>query len=225
MERHLDDLLQTLNTDLLKMAALTEKAIHHSVEALKTLNKELAERTIADDAQIDEMENKIEEEAIGLLALFQPLAKDLRFVTTTMRVSTDLERIADLTVNICQRASDLAGQPEGLLKPLVDIPKLADVAKRMVKEVIDAFVQHDLNLATRVILSDKEANDLRTKIMSELVYDYMVKDGTTAPRAVPLLLVARDLERICDKATDIAQETIYMIQAKIVKHHPERLGT
>ena len=223
MERHFDDMVQKLNTNLLQMAALTEKAIYNSVEALKTLNRDLAESTIQEDQSIDELENVIEEEGINLLALFQPLATDLRFITTAMRISTDLERIADLAVNICQRARELVKNPPVLQKPMARIPALAEIAQKMVKESIDAFVRRDLELARQVIFADKSANQLRTAIIHELVYEHMAVDGGVAPRAVPLLLVARDLERICDQATDIAQETIYMVEAIIVKHHPERL--
>lgn len=221
MQRHLDQELQILNTNLLRMAALTEEGIHKCVEALKTRNKQLAEEVVANDQKVDDLENKIEEESIELLALFQPMANDLRFITTGMRISTDLERIADLTVNISQRVMDLSDKP--LLKPLVNIPQLGEVAKRMVRTAIDAFVKRSDDLAKSVIFSDKEADELRTKIMNELINDYMVKDGTTAPRAVALLLIARDLERICDHATNIAEDVIYMINAKIVKHHLEEL--
>ncbi|MCA9398652.1 MAG: phosphate signaling complex protein PhoU [Candidatus Omnitrophica bacterium] len=221
MERHLDEELEKLNVDLLKMATLTERAIHNSVEALKQGNKELAEAVIANDETIDEMEIRIEEQIIDLLALFQPMASDLRFITTAMHINAEMERIADLTVNISQRAVELADQP--LLKPLVDIPKLADQAKWMMNKAIDSFVKHDENLAKEVILSDKRSNELRSLVISELITDYMAKDGSTVPRAVPLLLVARDLERICDHAAAIAEDVIYMIQAKIVKHHREKL--
>ncbi len=221
MERHLDEELKKLNTDLLTMAALSEEAIHKSVEALKNRDKRLAQEVIEADNKIDDLEIKIEEHAIEILALFQPMAKDLRFLTTGMRINTDLERIADMAVNISQRALELADLP--MLKPLIDIPKLAENAKRMVKNAIDAFVKHDEELAKNVILSDKESNRLRTIIMQELINDYMVKDGTTATRAVPLLLIARDLERISDHATNIAEEVIYMIEAKVVKHHLEEL--
>lgn len=221
MQRHLDQELQTLNTNLLKMATLTEEGIHKCLEALKTRNIELAQEVMANDQKIDDLENTIEEESIELLALFQPMANDLRFITTGMHISSDLERIADLTVNISRRVVELAEKP--LLKPLVDIPHLAEVAKRMVRTAIESFVKRNDELAKSVIFSDKEADELRTKIMKELIYDYMVKDGTTAPRAVALLLIARDLERICDHATNIAEDVIYMINAKIVKHHLEEL--
>jgi len=221
MKRHLDEELKNLKTNLLKMAAMVETAIHLSIEALKNRDKDLATQVIEDDEHIDEMEIKIEEEIIDLLALFQPMAKDLRFITTAMHINTELERIADLTVNISQRVLDVADQP--LLKPLIDIPKLSAQAKRMVKNAIDAFVNMDEEKAKGVIFADKESNNLRTSVICELINDYMVKDGTTAPRAVPLLLITRDLERICDHAAAIAEDVIYMIQAKVVRHHRERL--
>jgi phosphate transport system protein len=221
MERHLDDELRELNEGLITMAALTETAIHHSIEALKNRDKALAEDVVKKDEEIDDWEIKNEEQTIELLALFQPMAKDLRFITTAMRINVDLERIADMAVNICQRTIELADQP--VLKPLVEIPKLGENAKQMVKNSIDAFVRRDKELASQVILSDKVSNDLRNRIMHELVYDYMVKDGTTSPRAVSLLLIARDLERISDLASNIAEEVIYMIEAKVVKHHLDEL--
>ncbi len=221
-ERHIDEELDKLNTNLLKMATLTEEAIHKSIESLKERNRELAELTIENDKKIDELENIIEEGCIELLALFQPVAKDLRFITTGMRINMELERIGDLTVNICQRVIEIADYP--LVKPLVDIPKLAENSKHMVKLAIDSFVRHDQQLAKQVIFSDGESNRLRTSIIEELVHEYMVKDGSICPRAVPLLLIARDLERISDHASSIAEDVIYMIQAKIVKHHPERLA-
>jgi len=221
MKKYFDRELSSLNTDLLKMATLTEKAIYNSIEALKTNNKESAKNVIEDDSKIDELEVIIEETAINLLALQQPMAADLRFITTGMKINSELERIADLAVNIAQRVIGLVGQP--LLKPLVDIPKLSDIARNMVKEAIDAFVNRDELLAKKVILADPEADKLRNSIYNEIINDYIVKDGSCAPRAIPLILIARHLERICDHATYIAEDVIYMVQAKVIKHHPEKL--
>ncbi|MFA6378166.1 MAG: phosphate signaling complex protein PhoU [Candidatus Omnitrophota bacterium] len=221
MERHFDEELKKLNANIMKMASLTEEAIHSSIKALKNRDKGLAQSVISDDRKIDEFELLIEEETIDLLALMQPMASDLRFITTGMKINAELERIADLAVNIAQRVLEVADMP--LLKPLVDIPKLSAVAASMVRSAIDAFVNHDEILAKKVIISDSEADNLKNLIHKELVNDYMIKDSTTVARAVPLLLVARHLERICDHATNIAEDVIYMVQAKTVKHHPEML--
>jgi phosphate transport system protein len=138
-----------------------------------------------------------------------------------MKINAELERIADIAVDIAQRTLEIADRP--LLKPLIDIPKLATVAQNMVKMSIDSFVKGDIALAKKILLSDSEADQLRNVIQKELIEDYMVKDGTTAPRAVQLLLIARFLERICDHTTNIAEDVIYMVQAEVVKHHPEKL--
>ena len=221
MERHFDEELKLLNADLLRMAALTEEAIFRSIEALKNGDAAMAQRVIDHDCAIDEIELVVEERAIDLLALRQPLAIDLRFITTAMKVNGEIERIADLAVDICQRALEISGKP--LLKPLVDIPRLSEVARKMVKDAIDSFVNRDEELAKKVIFSDTEADALRNKIQDEIVRDFLSKDSSTAPRAVPLLLVARHLERICDHATYIAQDVIYMVKAEVVRHHLEKL--
>jgi len=216
MERHLDKDLTALNTNLLKMAALAEEAIFKSTEALKNRDKDMANSVVQNDARIDELENIIEENAIELLALKQPIATDLRFITTGMKINAELERIADLAVNISQRALEIVEEP--LLKPLIDIPKLSEIAQRMVRGSIDAFVERDEKRAKEVILSDPEANKLKKAIQEELINDFLVKDGTTATQAIPLLLVARHLERICDHATNIAEDVIYMVRARVVRH-------
>ena len=216
MERHLDKDLTVLNTNLLKMATLAEEAIFKSTEALKNRDKDMANSVVQNDARIDELENIIEENAIELLALKQPIATDLRFITTGMKINAELERIADLAVNISQRALEIVEEP--LLKPLIDIPKLSEIAQRMVRGSIDAFVERDEKRAKEVILSDPEANKLKKAIQEELINDFLVKDGTTATQAIPLLLVARHLERICDHATNIAEDVIYMVRARVVRH-------
>jgi len=221
MKRYFDQELKELNKDILKMGALAEEAIYKSVEALKNRDKEMAKSVIDNDANIDKLELVVDEKCIDLIARYQPMAKDLRFITTGMKINSELERIADIAVDITQRILEIVDKP--LLKPLVDIPKLAAVAQNMVKLSIDAFVKGDIALAKKVLLSDSEADQLRNEIQKELIEDYMVKDGTTAPRAVQLLLIARFLERICDHTTNIAEDVIYMVQAEVVRHHPEKL--
>lgn len=222
MQRHFTDDFQELNAALLKMSNLTEEAIDVSIQALKDLNVYSAQQVIDHDGRIDEMEIEIEEKAIDILALHQPVARDLRFVTTAIQINANLERIADLAVNISQRVLELAAV-KPLLKPLIDIPRLSELARTMVRKSMDAFVNHDGLLAREVIQMEAEADHLRNLIQDELMNEFIIVDGKTAPRAVPLLLIARHLERICDQATNIAESVIYLEQAIVVKHHPEKL--
>jgi phosphate transport system protein len=221
MERHFDAEMKKLNEDLLKMAAMAEEAIFRAVEALKTRDAKAAREVIGKDGVIDELELEIEEKIITLLATRQPIAADLRFLMTGMKINGELERIADLAVNIGQCVLGLVDEP--LIKPLVDIPRLSEIVRKMVKGAIDAFVSRDENAAKGVILADSEADKLRNKIYDEIVHDFIVKDGSVAPRAIPLLLISRHLERIADHSTYIAEDVIYMIKAKVVRHHLERL--
>jgi phosphate transport system protein len=221
MNRHFDDELGDLQKDILRMAAFAEEAIYKSVEALKNRDSAMAKSVIESDSKTDQLELVIDEKCIDLIARHQPMAKDLRFITTGMKINSELERIADIAVDICQRVLELADK--SMLKPLVDIPKLAAVAQNMVKTVIDSFIKGDIEMAKSVIFMDSEADQLRNTIQKELIEEYMVKDGSTSPRAVQLLLIARFLERTCDHATNIAEDVVYMVQAEVIKHHPEKL--
>jgi len=221
MERHFDEELKKLHKELLKMCSLTQEAIFKSIESLKNRDRKQAEDVINKDTIIDNLELEIDEMCIDLIARYQPMAGDLRFITTGMKINTELERIADLSVDICQRVLELVDKP--LLKPLIDIPKLSTIAQKMIGDSIDSFVKRDAQLAKKVVLSDTEADQLRNLVQEELINDYMLKDASSADRAVPLLLIARHLERICDHATNIAEDVIFMVEAKVVKHHPEEL--
>ena len=221
MQRHFDQELEELKNEILRMCSLTEEAIFKAVVSLRDLSFVDAQGVIDSDKEIDLLELSLEEKCLYLLALRQPVAVDLRFITMAMKITTDLERIADLAVDIAQRVMELADKP--LLKPLVDIPKLTVLAQRMTHQVVEAFIKKDPALAEAVIRMDPEADALRNLVQDELIYDYMAKDQDTAPRAVPLLLIARHLERICDHATNIAEEVIFMCSAEVVKHHPEKL--
>ena len=217
MQRHFDEELKELHKDILKMGALAQEAIFKSIESLKNREKVQAQDVIDADNKIDELELAIDDKCIDLIARYQPMAGDLRFIATGMKINAELERIADLAVDICQRVLELVDKP--LLKPLVDIPKLSVVAQNMIHDAIDSFIKRDVALAKKVTLSDSEADKLRNMVCDELVHDYMLKDARTADRAVPLLLIARHLERICDHATNIAEDVIYMVEGKVVKHH------
>jgi phosphate transport system protein len=222
MERHFDVELDELKNEIVAMGKLVEEAIFKSIEALKTRNEALARNVINDDVNIDRLELRIDEKCVDLIARFQPMAKDLRLITTGMKINAEMERIADLAVDIAERTIELVDKPQ--LKPLVDIPKLTALAQMMIRMAIESFVKGDIELAKKVVLSDPQANQLRNAIQQELIEDYMVKDGSTAPRAVQLLLIARFLERICDHTTNIAENVIYMVEAEVVKHHPEKLA-
>lgn len=221
MERHFDEELKELHKDILQMGVMAQDAIFKSIEALQNRDKKEATDVIAADKKIDNLELEIDEKCIDLIARYQPMARDLRFLTTAMKINAELERIADLSVDIAQRVEELVDKP--LLKPLIDIPKLSLIAQRMVKDAIEAFVNSDGQLARAVVLSDSEADKLRNLVHDELINDYMMKDPRSADRAVPLLLISRHLERICDHATNIAEDVIYLAEAKVVKHHPEEL--
>ncbi len=221
MQRHFDEELKELYKEILKMGVMTQEVIFKSIESLKNREKAQAQEVITSDEKIDELELAIDEKCIDLIARYQPMASDLRFIATAMKINADLERIADLAVDICERALDIIDKP--LLKPLIDIPKLSEVAQKMVKDAIDAFVNRDVELARSVVRSDSQADSLRNWVQDELINDYMARDAKTVDRAVPLLLIARYLERICDHATNIAEDVVYMVEAKVVKHHPEQL--
>lgn len=221
MERHFDEELRQLKGELLRMARMAQEAITLAVEALKDRDAAAAQRVIDSDVGMDSLELAIDDRCLDLIALHQPMAGDLRFLTTAIKINAELERIGDLAVDVAQRALDLSGKPE--LKPLVDIPVLADCAKRMTMQAIDAFINSDTALAKKVILADVEVDELKRRVERELVRDYMMKDGSTADRAVPLLLAARHLERVGDHAVGMAEDIVYMVSAVVVRHHPEQL--
>lgn len=221
MLRHLDEELKELHKDILKMAVFAQEAIFKSIESLKNRDKKLAQDVIDTDNTIDELELAIDEKCIDLIARYQPMAGDLRYITTGMKINTELERIADMALDIAQKSLGLIDKP--LLKPLIDIPKLSQVAQNMVRNAIDAFVKRDAQLARQVVLADSEADKLRNLVQDELINEYLARDAKTAERAVALIIIARYLERICDQATNIAEDVIYMVEAKVVKHHHEEL--
>ena len=218
MERHFDEELRELNKQLLRMSALVEEAISRSVKALVERKDELAEGVFKSEEAINMLEIEIDELALRLLALHQPKAIDLRFITSVMKINSDLERIADQAVNIAERTQEIIKQP--LLKPLIDIPRMAILAQKMVKDSIDALVNKDEALARDICKRDDEVDSLNDQIFRELLI-YMMQDSKTITRAVELILVGRHLERIADHATNIAEDVIYFVKGKTIKHHIE----
>lgn len=212
---HFQKELQKLNDLILKMGGRVEKSIFSSVEALKKNNPKLAQEVIIADDTIDAVELEVDDLCLELLATQQPMAVDLRFITTGMRIGSDLERIGDLAVDIAQRAEELAVQP--LLKPLEDIPKMAELAEKMVHKALDSFVKRDADLARSLWQDEEKADGYRDLVHDELV-DIMTRDPSTTSRALPLILIARHLERIADHATNIAEDVVYMVEGKVIKH-------
>ena len=221
MERHFDQELEALKEQLLRMGGRAEAIIQKAIEALKRREPMLAEEVIEDDKAIDRMEIDIVERCISLLALRQPMAVDLRFITAALKITNDLERVGDHAANIAQSALKLSPLPP--LKPLVDIPRMADMASSMLHEALDAFVKRDAATARRLVRRDDEVDDLNRQLFRELV-SFMIEDPSTITRAMELVLVARNLERVADLATNVAEEVVFIAEARIIKHHAEDAG-
>lgn len=214
-EHTIDTELSELNDLILKMSNIVETSVARSIEALKKRDGKTADKVIEDDGDVDKLELEIDDKSITLLATRQPMAADLRFISTAMKIVTDLERIGDLSVDIAQRTKELLNWP--LLKPLIDTPKLADIARQMIRESIDSFVKRDGSKSLKIHELEKESDRLRDLITDELI-EIMTKDCSAVPKAIPLILIARHLERICDHAMNIAEDVVYMVEAKVVKH-------
>ncbi|MDR4506332.1 MAG: phosphate signaling complex protein PhoU [Candidatus Scalindua sp.] len=216
MERHFDEELNELNNLLLNMSTLTERAIQNAVKSLSERNGDLAEETIRSDDSIDLLEIQIDELCIRLLALYQPVATDLRFITSAMEINKDLERIGDQAVNIAERTQEIIKLP--ILKPLIDIPRMAELSQLMVKDSINSLVNKDEALAIDVCKRDDEVDKINEQIFRELL-TYMIEDTKVITRAVELILVGRHLERIADHATNIAECVIFLLKGECIKHN------
>ncbi|HXU91956.1 MAG TPA: phosphate signaling complex protein PhoU [Methylomirabilota bacterium] len=215
MQRHFHEELDALKQTLLAMGGLVEDQIRRVMVALLERDGDLAREVIERDRQVNAYDVEIDEKCVELLALYQPTAGDLRFITTAMKIVTDLERIGDQAVNIAQRALEL--NEEAQLKPYIDLPRMAEKAQRMVKESLDAYVGRDTALARRVCAEDTAVDALKEQIFRELL-TFMMGDARTIPRAIRLILISRFLERVADHATNIAEMVIYMVDSKMVRH-------
>ena len=208
--------LEELHGLLLQMGGLVESSIRRSVQSLVERDKELAKAVMRDEPRVNQMQVEVDSKTTRLLVLNQPVARDLRFLTATLKINTDLERMGDLAVNIAERAIALINRPP--VKPLVDIPKMAALAQSMLLKSLDAFVREDADLAQTILPSDDEVDALRDRVYQELV-EFMQRDPVTVPAAVDLIFVARNLERIADHATNIAEDVIFLAKGIDVRHH------
>jgi phosphate transport system protein len=213
--RHLDEELAELKTKLVHMASLAEDQIDKALAALVKRDSALAYRVIERDHEVNALDVEIDEDCIRLLALHQPAARDLRLVTTWMKISTELERISDLAENVCERTIELNEEPQ--LKPYIDIPRMGNLARIMVKESIDAFVKDDSALARKVLAHDDLVDELMEQIFRELL-SFMIEDPHTISRAIRLSFIAKYIERVADHATNIAELVVYLVEGKIIRH-------
>jgi phosphate transport system protein len=219
--RHFEVELQALKNRLLKMGALVEERVHVAMQALMERRMEAAEAVVAGDAEINELQIEIDDRCLKLLALQNPMASDLRLITAAMKINADLERIGDQAVNIAENAVKVAAAAP--LRPLIDLPRMAEIAEKMTRDSLDAFVRRDAALARDILARDDEVDQLKDQIFRVLL-TYMMADPGTIERALGLILVSRNLERIADHATNIAEDVIFVVEAKDVRHHHEEKG-
>ncbi len=216
--RHFEIELEQLKTKLLDMSSLVATAIGRSIAAVVEKDEGYAEEVLRNEARINEMQIEIDDLAVRLLALQQPMAIDLRLITAALKINNDLERMGDHAVNIAERAIDLLRKP--LLKNMIDIPHIAALVQSMVRKALDSFVTRDTQLARSVLASDDAVDDLRTASIHELI-SYMMKSPRTILQAVNLLSIIGNLERIADHSTNIAEDVLFYVEGVDVRHHAE----
>jgi phosphate transport system protein len=215
MQRHIDQELADLKSQILRMGGLVEAQIEGSIKALVDRDADLASRIIERDTLVNAMDVEIDENCMRLLALQAPAARDLRFVTTAMKISSELERMSDISENISERVIELNEEPQ--LKPYIDIPRMANWTMTMVRECLDAFVRSDSALARKVCADDDFVDNLTHQLFRELL-TFMIENPSTITRAIRLTFIGKSLERIADHATNIAELVIYMVEGKIIRH-------
>ncbi len=216
--RHFEQELEQLKNKLLAMSTLVESAIHRSITAVVQKDRKLAEEVLRSERRVNQMEIEIDDQAISLLALQQPMAGDLRLITSAIKINTDLERMGDLAVNIAQRALALVDEP--MVQPPIDIPYLAGLVQSMVRKALDAFVAKDADLAGNVLASDDAVDDLRTAFFHELI-SFMQRKPGNITQGLSLLSIVRNLERIADHSTNLAEDVLFYVQGVDVRHHSE----
>jgi len=212
---HYEMELQEIKNGLIYIGALTEKAIHLAMQSLTDRNTEMANKVIANDYEIDKMDKEIEERCIKIMALRQPTAIDLRFITTAIKITGHLERIGDMAVNIAEKAIQLNEEPK--LKPYIDLPRMADIVGQMIKKSLDSFIRNDLNMAEEVRQMEQITDDLNEQIFRELL-TFMMEDSKTIHRSLMVMQVSKNLERIADHAKGVADMVTYMVTGECVRH-------
>ena len=216
--RHFVEELEQLKTKLLEMSALVESSIQRSISAVTQKDRNAAEEVFRAEVRINAIEIEIDEFAINLLALHQPMAADLRLIVAALKINTDLERMGDLAASIAERGMSLMEGP--VIKPMIDIPHIAGLVQSMVRKALDAFVMRDADLARSVLASDDAVDSLRTACYHELV-SFMETDPQHIQQALHLLVVTRNLERIADHSTNIAEDVLFLVKGVDVRHHAE----
>jgi phosphate transport system protein len=218
MERHFHNDLVALRERLSEMAGRAETALTKAMEALRTRNGRLAEEVLADDAGIDAIELEVEAKCLQFLGLQQPVARDLRFIVASIRLSNDLERIGDHAVNIAQGALNLSLLPP--IKPPDELPRLGERARAALKDSVSAWLQEDVDLARLVCERDSEIDSDKAQVFAALSRR-MLKERESVPGSLELLLISRNLERVGDLSTNIAEEAIFVAEARVIKHHAD----
>lgn len=216
MERHFDTELMQLKQQLLKMGALAEAMIESAVKSLVDRDSAKLEQIYRQEQEVNSLQLAVDEDCLRLMALYQPTAGDLRFLLGVTKINAELERLGDQAVNICEIVERLLKEPQ--LKPLIDIPKMAGISSSMVRDSLNAFVDRDIAKAQAVLLLDDQLDDLRNRVVEELI-EFMTREPGSVTRAVQLISVARILERIGDHATNVAEAVIFVVQGKDIRHH------
>lgn len=215
MERHFEQQLELLSASLQRMGGLVEQAIGRSVDALVNRDESLARMVVEDDKQVDQLELEIDRLIMEILARYQLAARDLRLVTTAMKIAPDLERMADHAVNISERVIDLIREPP--LSPIVDVRSMAQRAQEMVHRSLDAYVTHDAALARAVIRLDDELDE-RMEAVFRALLSHMIENPATITRSIRLTFIAKYFERIGDQATNVCEQIVYMVEGQVIKH-------
>jgi phosphate transport system protein len=214
--RHFQDELEQLKTRLLEMGGIAEEQVRTAVRGLVDRDYGLIDQVLVGDDPLNSLHIEIDNRCFTLLALYQPMAADLRTIVAAVKINTDLERVGDLAVNIAEAARRYASHPP--VKKLIDIPRMATIAQTMLRDALDAFVRRDTDLAQQVLNEDDRLDSLKTQIFRELL-TYMLQDPSTIEPALDLILISRHLERIGDHATNVAEDVIFIVSARDVRHH------